>query len=266
VNDEILQTARANLGDSLNPITRSIEAACRWTINEESAIAAATAQAQSRQETPQSTTGQFSAAAEAVAAAPIEEAVAQDPLKMELDEDDLEGRARDAAAREKQDKLDLAAAEAEVEATASGGASSSALVASANGSELVSTSTGTEMQLHQQAQQQRTVTPEPAQPLILPVKLKKKILHGAVGRICAVGISTTASVRASGGDQDLWIQLITRLVTRGLDGDLDGVERPEGGAAASIKAEKDSIRKQMFDFVTADIGNRWVLCFFYASQ
>lgn len=160
-----------------------------------------------------------------------EEAIAQDPLKMELDEDDLEGRARDAEAREKQDKADQAAAEAEVEAA-----------------------TSMTAERIRNESERRTATPEPAQPTLLSGKLKKKLLHGAVGRICAVGISTTAAVRASGGDQDLWIQLITRLVTRGLDGDTAGTDMPE---ANSMKAEKDAIRKQMFDFVTADIGNRY---------
>lgn len=60
-------------------------------------------------------------------------------------------------------------------------------------------------------------------------------------------------MRASGGDQDLWIQLITRLVTRGLDGDVRDSGRPE---VSTLKQEKDSIRKQMFDFVTANIGER----------
>lgn len=169
------------------------------------------------------------------------EAVALDPLNMELDEDDLEGRARDAAAREKQDKAELAAAEAEVEATASSSSTTTAAAADRIRNESESAQ-----------QMQRTATPEPAQPTILPSKVKKKLLHGAVGRICAVGISTTASVRASGGDQDLWIQLITRLVTRGLDDTVAAGSAEEG----SIKAEKDAIRKQMFDFVTADMGER----------
>lgn len=163
-----------------------------------------------------------------------EEAIAQDPLKMELDEDDLEGRARDAEARENQDKAELAAAEAEVEAT-------------------VSSSTSMAADRIRNESEKRTATPEPVQSSLLSSRMKTKLLHGAVGRICAVGISTTAAVRASGGDQDLWIQLITRLVTRGLDGDAGGVQAPEAG---SMKAEKDAIRKQMFDFVTADIGNR----------
>lgn len=164
-----------------------------------------------------------------------EEAIAQDPLKMELDEDDLEGRARDAEARENQDKAELAADEAEVEATATTSSSSMTAERIRNESE------------------KRTATPEPLQSSLISSRMKSKLLHGAVGRICAVGISTTAAVRASGGDQDLWIQLITRLVTRGLDGDAVGVQAPEAG---SMRAEKDAIRKQMFDFVTADIGNR----------
>lgn len=232
------QAARANLADGSNPITRSIEAACRWTNDDTagpSTISAAASQRQASQQVEQQSEINVVKEEEA-------EAVALDPLNMELDEDDLEGRARDAAAREKQDKADLAAAEAEVEATASSSTTTAAAAADRIRNESESAQ-----------QMQRTATPEPAQPTILPSKVKKKLLHGAVGRICAVGISTTASVRASGGDQDLWIQLITRLVTRGLDGDSVAAGSAEEG---SIKAEKDAIRKQMFDFVTADMGER----------
>lgn len=226
----ILQSARANLGDTPSPITRSLAAACKWTEDETATtIVVKQEELAAQNDMPIPVVVQEEEE---------EEAIAQDPLKMELDEDDLEGRARDADAREKQDKADLAAAEAEVEATAS-------------------TSISTIAERTRNESEKRTATPEPAQPTVLSSRMKTKLLHGAVGRICAVGISTTAAVRASGGDQDLWIQLITRLVTRGLDGDAGGVQAPEAG---SMKAEKDAIRKQMFDFVTADIGNRCVDC------
>ena len=79
-------------------------------------------------------------------------------------------------------------------------------------------------------------------------KVKSRLLHAAVGRICAVGISSTAAVQAGGGDKDLWIQLISRLVTRGL---VNGDQENE-----AVRKEKDAIRKQIFEFVTADLRER----------
>lgn len=85
----------------------------------------------------------------------------------------------------------------------------------------------------------------------LSEKARSRLLHSAVRRICAVGISSTAAVQAGGGDKDLWIQLISRLVTRGMVEE-DGVESED----EAVAKEKNLIRKQIFDFVTADIGER----------
>lgn len=153
-----------------------------------------------------------------------EEPTAQDPLRLELDDDDLDRRARYARAQDKQDKARQDAAEAEAvrEGTeeAQGGQSEPA--------------------------------PEPtyaSSPAAL-AKLKSTLLHAAVDRICAVGASSGAAMQAGGGDKDLWIQLISRLVTRGLTADT-----PEDETEV-MKREKDSIRKQLFDFVTADLSER----------
>ena len=76
------------------------------------------------------------------------------------------------------------------------------------------------------------------------------LLHAAVDRICAVGADSATAIQAGGGDKDLWIQLISRLVTRGL------TEETSDEESESMKKEKDSIRKQLFDFVTADLSGR----------
>ena len=176
------------------------------------------------------------------------EGVALDPLKLELDEDDLDRRAQDAQARDQQDRAALDAAEAEAtrESGEDGGASGSKADGALTGSASAASTT--------------------ASPMVL-AKIKSKLLHAAVDRICAVGMSAAAAVQAGGGDKELWIQLISRLVTRGLpqpgqereDGtDADGTPAPvpEEEEDEGLRKEKESIRKQIYDFVTADLGER----------
>lgn len=174
-----------------------------------------------------------------------EEPAALDPLKLELDDDDLEGRARDAADREVKDKADLAAAEAE-------GASAASKADGASDIE-------EEKEEIEASGAEQAIVPGSGASRSIPAKVKNRLMHSAIGRICAVGVSTSAAVRAGGGDQDLWIQLISRLVTRGLPEDQSS-QTQNGDASAEevelVKKEKDGIRKQIFDFVTADIGER----------
>lgn len=153
-----------------------------------------------------------------------EEATAQDPLRLELDDDDLDRRARDAQAQDKQDKAKQDAAEAEA------------------------IREGTEEA--QAAPPENASSPASASSPAALAKLKSALLHAAVDRICAVGASSGAAMQAGGGDKDLWIQLIARLVTRGLTSD------PPEEEAESMRKEKDSIRKQLYDFVTADLSER----------
>ena len=178
------------------------------------------------------------------------EGVALDPLKLELDEDDLDRRAQDAQARDQQDRAALDAAEAE--GTREGAEDGAASGSKADGASAGSASAAS--------------TTASASPMVL-AKIKSKLLHAAVDRICAVGMSAAAAVQAGGGDKELWIQLISRLVTRGLpqpgqerdDGtDADGTPAPvpEEEEDEGIRKEKERIRKQIYDFVTADLGER----------
>ena len=166
------------------------------------------------------------------------EPVAFDPLKAELDEDDLEGRARAAEARERQDQAALAAAEAEAEADfsknadGSGDASSLGLPGTAQAGD-------------------RAGDDNIAIGTILSQKAKSKLLHTAIERIVAAGKSASGAAGSTNtADKDLWLQLIARLATRGLSDLSDETE--------AIKVEKNNIRKQIFDHIVADIPERSV--------
>ena len=168
----------------------------------------------------------------------VEEAAVLDPLNIELDDDDLEARARAADAQDRQSAAELAAAEAEAEAAAVAWSSGRLTIEGTNEAVPSRQSSATPMS-NSTIDQPSTISSH---------KLKSRLLHSAIGRICSVGMSSTAAVQAGGGDKDLWIQLISRLVTRGL---VDGAEDNE-----VIRKEKNAIRKQIFDFVTADLSER----------
>lgn len=162
------------------------------------------------------------------------DSAAIDPLKLEVDEDDLEGRARDAEAREKKDKAALAAAEAEAEAEAARDESG------IPGSRVGPTSLSVD--------NSKGGTDSAGIGMVISEKAKIKLLHTAINRICTVGIASGAAVQAGGGNKDLWLQLTSRLATRGL---VEGTEQ-----TAEVAAEKEAIRKQIFDYVTGDLAER----------
>ena len=183
---------------------------------------------------------QATSAEEALPKVKEEEPTAQDPLRLELDDDDLDRRARDAQAHDKQDKAKQDAAEAE--AVREGTEEAQAVPASTDTAAASSGSGGMNA----------------SSPAAL-AKLKSMLLHAAVDRICAIGADSGSAIQAGGGDKDLWIQLISRLVTRGLSSSSaagEAEEQEQEEESENIKKEKDSIRKQLFDFVTADLSGR----------
>jgi symplekin len=214
-----------------------------------------------------------------------EEVAAQDPLNLELDEDDLEGRALAAQALEKQTAADLAAAEAEAENALLASGTSAGRRRERSGTLDTSTTTSRQPSAEPSSSSAAAAASTSTSISTIPQalasstsksasnanKAKSKLLHSAIGRICSVGISSAANIQAGGGDKDLWIQLISRLVTRGLPDSNNAIANGDSAIVEEedseiVKKEKNSIRKQIFDFVTADLAGRMELARLWLNE
>lgn len=86
------------------------------------------------------------------------------------------------------------------------------------------------------------IAPEP-----LSAQAKTVMIQAALRRICTAGAEGTAP--------GVWVPLVARLVTRGLRADPDAEEEAEAG-----EKRREGLRKILYEFVVADIGNRSVTC------
>lgn len=78
----------------------------------------------------------------------------------------------------------------------------------------------------------------------LPPEVERKLLVAAVDRICSAGVKA----RATGVQADMWLSLLARLITRGLDG------------------ASNEVRTALFDFIASKPGEHIALARIWLNE
>ncbi|GAA6041092.1 hypothetical protein JCM8097_004714 [Rhodosporidiobolus ruineniae] len=97
---------------------------------------------------------------------------------------------------------------------------------------------------------------ELATPLELTTAARENLILGSVRRICEAGLE--------GANAAVWVPLLSRLITRGLEVPDQAVEGDEAGKEARERAEK--LKEVLFKFVTGDLQGRTELARLWLNE